>query len=102
MLNIDTLTKTPAKQTRTTQVRHDEHLADLIERAARALAIEKSAFVRYAIKLEAMRVLEFQSRHELTSEDAKVFAAALDSPPSPTPRALEAARSYRERVVHAE
>lgn len=102
MLNFDTPPKTSAKQTKTTQVRHDEQLANLIERAARALAIEKSTFVRYAIKLEAMRVLEFQSRHELTPEDARVFAAALDSPPSPTLRALEAARSYRERVVHAD
>ena len=49
-----------------------------------------------------MRVLDLQSRHLLTLEDAKSFAAALDAPPAPTPRVLEAARYYGEHVVHAD
>ena len=83
-------------------MRHDDRLADLIERAALALAVDKSAFLRTSIEREAMRVLERQSRHVLTPEDARTFAAALDARPTPTPRALEAARSYRLRVVHAD
>jgi len=47
-------------------------------------------------------VLELQSRHVLTPEDAEAFAAALDAPPAPTPRAMEASRNYRSRVVHAD
>ena len=51
---------------------------------------------------EALRVLEAQSRHVLTEEDARQFAAALDAPPAPTPRALAAARDYRARVLRAD
>lgn len=102
MLNLDTASSSPAKQTRTTQVRHDDRLAILIERATLALAVDKSVFLRTAIEREAIRVLEAQSRHVLTPEDAEQFAAALDAPPAPTPRALEAARNYRARVVHAD
>jgi len=102
MLNFDTASSSPAKQTRTTQVRHDDRLAILIERATLALAVDKSVFLRTAIEREAIRVLEAQSRHVLTPEDAEQFAAALDAPPAPTPRALEAARNYRARVVHAD
>lgn len=83
-------------------MRHDDRLAILIERAAMSLAIDKSAFLRSAIEREAIRVLEAQSRHVLSQEDAEQFAAALDTPPAPTPRALDAARNYRRRVVHAD
>ncbi len=102
MLDFDTTPDISAKQTRTTQVRHDDRLASLIERAALALAVDKSVFLRAAIEREAARVLDLQSRHTLTSEDAEIFAAALDAPPAPTPRALEAARNYSARVVHAD
>ncbi len=102
MLNLDAASSTRTRQTRTIQVRHDDRLASLIERAALALAVDKSAFLRAAIEREATRVLDMQSRHALTPEDAEIFAAALDAPPAPTPRALEAARNYRARVVHAD
>ncbi len=91
-----------ARQTRTTRIRHDDRLASLIERAALALAVSKSVFLRTAIEREATRVLDLQFRHTLTSEDAGIYAAALDAPPGPTPRALEAARNYSARVVHAD
>ena len=90
------------KQTRTTQVRHGDGLGDLITRAATALAVDKSVFLRAAIAKEASRVLEAGSRHVLTPEDAAQFAAALDTPPEPTPRARAAAKAYSRRVVHAD
>ena len=102
MLDFDTASKTTGKHTKTTQVRHDDRLGSLIERAALALAVDKSVFLRAAIEREATRVLDLQSRHTLTPKDAEMFAAALDAPPAPTPRALEAARNYRARVVHAD
>ena len=102
MLDLYTTEITSEKQTRTTQVRHGEALASLIDRAAHALAVDKSVFLRAAIAKEAKRVLEEGSRHGLTQEDAERFAAALDSRPAPTPRAKSAARSYRKRVVHAD
>ncbi|MDE0155347.1 MAG: DUF1778 domain-containing protein [Gammaproteobacteria bacterium] len=38
----------------------------------------------------------------LSAEDAKLFVAALDKPPAPTPRALKAAAAYRRRVANAD
>ncbi len=102
MLDFDTASSISGKQTRSTQVRHDDRLASLIERAALALAVDKSTFLRAAIEREVTRVLNLQSRHTLTSEDAEIFAAALDAPPAPTQRALEAARNYGAHVVHAD
>ena len=102
MLDFDTASGTSAKHTKSTQVRHDDRLASLIERAALALAVDKSVFLRAAIEREATRVLDLQSRHTLTPEDAEMFAAALDAPPAPTTRAFEAARNYNTRVVHAD
>lgn len=102
MLISRTPSKSSSKHTRTTQIRHDDLLADLIERAALALAVDKSVFIRTVIRREAMRVLDMQHRHTLTPEDAEMFAAALDAPPAPTPRALKAAQNYRTRVVHAD
>ena len=102
MLDLDIVSGTSGTQTRSTQVRHDDRLARLIERAALALGVDKSVFLRAAIEREATRVLDLQSRHILTPEDARMFAAALDAPPAPTPRALKAARQYSARVVHAD
>lgn len=90
------------KQTRTTQLRHGDSLADLIEHAASLLGVDKSVFLRNAIAREARRVIEDSARHVLSAEDARQFAAALDTPPAPTSRALQAASSYRRRVAHAD
>lgn len=102
MLDLNVTGLSSEKQTRTTQVRHGDSLAALIERATTALGVEKSVFLRNAIAKEARRVIEDSSRHVLTADDARLFAAALDQPPAPTPRALKAAASYRRRVAHAD
>lgn len=100
MLDLNVTGLNSEKQTRTTQVRHGDSLAVLIERATAALGVEKSVFLRNAIAKEAQRVIETSSHHVLTAGDAKLFAAALDKPP--TPRALKAAASYRRRVANAD
>ena len=102
MLDLNITGSNNEKQTRSTQVRHGDRLTVLIERAALALGVDKSVFLRNAIAREAQRVLEESSRHVLTPEDAELFAAALDTPPAPTPHALKAAASYRRRVMNAD
>ncbi|MYA89979.1 MAG: DUF1778 domain-containing protein [Boseongicola sp. SB0662_bin_57] len=102
MLDLNVTGQSGEKQTRTTQVRHGDSLAALIERATTALGVEKSVFLRNAIAKEARRVIESSSRHVLTADDARLFAAALDKPPAPTPRATKAAASYRRRVANAD
>ncbi len=100
MLDLKVTGLSNEKQTRTTQVRHGDSLAALIERATLALGVEKSVFLRNAIAKEAQRVIEDSSRHVLTAEDARLFSAALDK--APPPRALRAAASYRHRVANAD
>lgn len=102
MLDFNATRLAPEKQTRTTQVRHGDGLADLIEQATTVLGVEKSVFLRNAIAKEAQRVVEASSRHVWTKDDAKLFSAALDTPPAPTSRALKAAAAYRSRVAHAD
>lgn len=102
MLDLNATGQSPEKQTRTTQIRHGDSLADMIERAAIALGVDKSVFLRSAIAKEAQRVIEESSHHVLTAEDARLFAAAMDKPPAPTPRALKAAAAYRQRVANAD
>lgn len=102
MLDLNPTGLGTEKRTRTTQVRHGERLAALIEGAAAALGVDKSVFIRNAIAKEAQRVIQDRSRHVLTAEDAEIFSAALDTPPAPTPRARKAASAYRDRVVNAD
>ena len=102
MLDLNVTGVSSEKHNRTTQIRHGDSLAALIEHATMALGVEKSVFLRNAIAKEARRVIEDNSRHVMTAEDAKLFAAALDTPPAPTPRARKAATSYRRRVVNAD
>lgn len=99
MLDMTVTGLSNEKQTRSTQVRHGDSLAELIDRATVALGVEKSTFLRHAIAKEAQRVLEAGSRHVMTKEDAALFSSALDKSPAPTPRALKAASSYRRRVA---
>lgn len=102
MLDFNTTETDGEKQTRSTQIRHGERLAALIEHASTALGVDKSVFLRHAIAKEAQRIVDASSHHKLTAKDAKLFSDALDTPPAPTPRAIEAAASYRRRVVDAD
>ncbi len=88
---------TSRRQVLTTQIRHDEHLASLIEKALIILGTKKSDFIRNAIAKEAQRVINDNVIHHLTPEDVELFEAALDTPP--TQRALESSVSYGRWVV---
>jgi uncharacterized protein (DUF1778 family) len=102
MLNFQNSPLDGEKQSRTTQIRHGDGLYTLIEQAAATLAVDKSVFLRAAIAKEAARVLNAQSHHILSREDAAQFAAALDMPPAPTPRAIAAKKAYKARIIHAD
>ena len=79
------------------QIRHDEHLASLIEKELVILGTKKSDFIRIAIAKEAQRVISNNVIHHLTPEDVELFEVALETPP--TQRALESSVSYRQWVV---
>lgn len=96
------LSASKERQTRTTQVRHGDALADLIEKASDLLAVDKSTFIRAALEQSARDVIRHHSRHVLTDADAAAFMAAMDRPASPSDRAMRAAQDYRFRIVDAE
>lgn len=73
-----------------------------VEAAATALGLDTSTFVRQTIAREADAVLAAQTGYRMTQADLDAFAAAMDTPPAPTPAALRAAARYRARVVHAD
>jgi uncharacterized protein (DUF1778 family) len=73
-----------------------------IESAATVLGLDVSAFVRRTIARETEAVLAAQTGYAMAPADVAAFAAALDTPPTPTPAALQAAARYRARVVHAD
>lgn len=102
MLDLNAPEISNEKQNRTTQVRHSDRLATLIERATAILGVDKSVFLRNAIAKEARQVIEDSSRHVMSEEDVKLFSRALDKPPAPTQRAVDAAKSYGIRVHHAD
>jgi uncharacterized protein (DUF1778 family) len=102
MLDLKETGMISEKQTRSTQVRHGDRLASMIKDAATILGVDKSVFLRNAIAKEAQRVIENSTRHVMSEDDARLFAAALDKPPPPTPRAIKAAASYKQRVKNAD
>ena len=84
MLDLNVTGLSSEKQTRTTQVRHGDSLAALIERATLALGVDKSVFLRNAIAKEAQRVIEDSSRHMLTA-DPRAIPASTSLPTASTP-----------------
>ncbi len=102
MLDLNVTSMNNEKKTHSTQVRHGDSLAVMIDRAVTVLGVDKSVFLRNAIANEAQRVIESSTHHILTAEDAILFASALDKSPPPTRRAVEAAASYQRRVKNAD
>lgn len=84
------------------EVRMPSGLRDHIDMAAAMLGLDRSAFVRMSVKRAVDEVIEAQTHHHMSPEDAAAFVAALDAKPSPTPAALAAARQYRKRVLDAD
>ena len=102
MLSFQSQDQGRVRHTRSTQVRHGDDLAELIEAASLKLGVEKSTFLRSVIDQSARRVLAHSSHHVLDGEDAAAFQAALDTPVSPTPRAQKAAKLYAAHVAQAD
>jgi len=90
------------KSSTSIQVRHGKTLGVLIEKACEITSLEKSEFSRRALEKAAQEVIELSHTHKLTSEDAVAFIQAMDTPIKPTERAIQAARRFRSRVVHAD
>jgi uncharacterized protein (DUF1778 family) len=68
----------------------------VIERAALVRGLTLTDFAILTLYREAQEVLKTEHVLVLSDEDRDAFLAALESPPAPTPKALRAARRYKD------
>lgn len=74
-------------------------LAEKIEYAAALRGLAVAAFIQEAVAERADRVIEAESRWELTREEAANMAAMIGNPPKPNKKALDAAKLAARHVV---
>lgn len=80
-------------RTRTINIRVEPDKREVIDRAARALGRDRSAFMLDAAYQEAERVLLDRRFFALDEADYDRFLAALDSPPADNPKLRELLRT---------
>jgi uncharacterized protein (DUF1778 family) len=68
----------------------------LIERAAVARGLSLTDFAIITLYREAKEVLKTEHVLVLSDDDRNAFLAALDNAPAPTPKALRAAKRYKD------
>ena len=86
------------KQSERLSVRLRAEHKDLIEEAALLRGESLSSFAVSTLVKEAEDVLERENRLVLMNKDRDRFLAALDNPPAPNARLLEAGRLHAEHV----
>jgi len=79
--------------------RFPEALAEKIEHAAALRGVAVASFILEAVAERAERVIEAESRWQLTREQAAAVAGMIAKPPKPTKKMLEAAKLASRHVV---
>ncbi len=74
-------------------------LAEKIEYAAALRGLAVAAFIQEAVAERADRVIEAESRWELTRQEAATMAAMIGNPPKPAKKMLDAAKLASRHVV---
>ncbi len=75
---------------------------ELIEQAASLRGQSVSAFAVSTLVSEAGRVVEESTALKLSNQDRDAFLAALDNPPEPNARMLEAGKLHAKLVEKSE
>ena len=102
MLNfIDPDVYSSEKATDSIEMRIKPSVKSGIVRAAELMGVPLTSFVRASAMREAERVLRDHQTTVLSARAQRALLAALDSPPTPTQAALEAADRYRARIANA-
>ena len=100
-------TKTPVTKrgrpagvpTKRINTRFPAGLAEKIEYAAALRGLAVAAFIQEAVAERADRVIEAESRWELTREEAANIAAMVAKPPKPNRKMIEATKLAAHHVV---
>lgn len=85
--------------TKRINARFPEGLAEKIEYAASLRGIAVAAFIQEAVAERADRVIEAESRWQLTREEAANLAVMIAKPPKPNQAMLNAAELAASHVV---
>ncbi|MCU0748353.1 MAG: DUF1778 domain-containing protein [Akkermansiaceae bacterium] len=85
--------------TKRINTRFPKGLAERIEYAAALRGLAVAAFIQEAVAERADRVIEAESRWELTREEAAKIAALVSKPPKVNKKALDAAKLAARNVV---
>lgn len=89
----------PGAATKRINTRFPASLAEKIEYAAALRGLAVAAFIQEAVAERADRVIEAESRWELTREEAANVAAIIANPPKPNKKVLDAAKLASRNVV---
>jgi len=79
--------------------RFPERLVEKIEYAAALRGLTVSAFVQEAVAERADRVIDAESRWELTRVESASIRDLIENPPEPSKKMIEAAKRAAEHVV---
>lgn len=89
----------PGPGTKRISPRFPVGVVERIEYAAALRGVSVSSFVQEAVAEQATRVIEAESRWELTREESLAVTALLAKPPKPNRTMREAAKRAAEHVV---
>jgi uncharacterized protein (DUF1778 family) len=84
------------------ELRVEDSLKRLIERAAAMLGMSVSAYIVSTSVSDARRVINEESRTQLSLADWERFQNILSAPPPPTAALKKAAGRYRKTVTHSD
>jgi uncharacterized protein (DUF1778 family) len=77
-------------------------LREMLQQAADIVGTTLNQFMIQASLEKAEAIIEHDKIMRLSHEDAKVFFNALDNPPSPNDKLLEAVAAYKESSLYAQ
>lgn len=86
-------------ETKRINTRFPAGLAEKIEYAASLRGLAVAAFIQEAVAERADRIIEAESRWQLTREEAANVAAMIENPPKPNKKMQDAARLAARHVV---
>ncbi len=76
-------------------------MREILQQAANLVGITLNQFMIQASLEKAKTIIEHEQIMLLQNQDAEVFFKALDNPPPPNDRLLEAATFYKESSLYA-
>lgn len=91
-----------SKKTERVSARVTAHVYDILTQAAEFTGATLNQFLVQSALEKAQAILERERVIKLTMEDAEIFFEALENPPPPNKKLLNAMKIYEETFLNAE